>query len=62
MTVTVCVPVWNGEAFVEETLESVRAQTLEDISVLISVDRSDDRSAEIWSRECRPIVIGRITA
>ena len=47
MTVTICVPVWNGEAFVEETLESARTQTHEDISVLISVDRSDDRSAEI---------------
>jgi hypothetical protein len=47
MTATVCIPVWNGEAFVEETLESVRAQTLDDISVLVSVDRSEDRSADI---------------
>lgn len=47
MTVTVCVPVWNGEAFVEETLESVRVQTLQDFSALVSVDRSDDRSLEI---------------
>ncbi len=42
-------PVWNGEAFVEETLESARAQTLTDISILVSVDSSDDRSAEICS-------------
>ena len=47
MTVTVCVPVWNGEAFVDETLESVRTQTLGDITVLISVDKSDDRSLDI---------------
>jgi len=47
MTVTVCIPVWNGESFVEETLESVRAQTLKEVSVLVSVDRSDDRSVEI---------------
>ena len=54
MTVTVCVPVWNGEAFVEETLDSARSQTLDDISVLVSVDRSDDRSAEI----CRAFAAG----
>lgn len=47
MTVTVCVPVWNGEAFVEQTLESVRAQTAPDIAVLISIDLSDDRSVEV---------------
>jgi hypothetical protein len=49
MKVTLCVPVWNGEAFVEETLESARTQTLTDISILVSVDSSDDRSAEICS-------------
>ena len=47
MTVTVCIPVWNGEAFVKETLESVRSQTMSDITVLISVDKSDDRSVNI---------------
>jgi hypothetical protein len=46
-TVTVCIPVWNGEAFVEETLASVRAQTLDGIAVLVSVDKSDDRSLDI---------------
>jgi len=51
VTVTVCVPVWNGEAFVEQTLESVRGQTLDDITVLISVDKSDDQSLEI----CRAV-------
>jgi glycosyltransferase involved in cell wall biosynthesis len=49
MKVTLCVPVWNGEAFVEETLESARSQTLTDVSILVSVDKSDDRSAEICS-------------
>ena len=47
MTVTVCIPVWNGEVFVQEILESVRKQTLDDITVLVSIDKSDDRSAEI---------------
>ena len=47
MTVTVCVPVWNGAAFVEETLDSVCSQTMDDIAVLISVDKSDDRSIDI---------------
>jgi hypothetical protein len=47
MKVTVCVPVWNGAAFVRETLDSVRAQTLADFRVLVSIDRSDDDSAAV---------------
>lgn len=46
MAVTVCIPAWNSGDFVEETLESVRMQTMEAITVLISVDRSDDRTLE----------------
>jgi glycosyltransferase involved in cell wall biosynthesis len=47
VTVTVCVPVWNGASFVAETLESLRNQTLTDFRALISVDRSDDESVAI---------------
>ena len=50
-TVTVCVPVWNGEAFVVETLASLKAQTFTDFEALVSVDQSDDRSLAI----CRSI-------
>ncbi len=48
--ITVCVPVWNGEAFVAETLASIARQTCRDIRVLMSVDRGDDGSAAICRR------------
>src|SRR5688572_9092751 len=47
MTITVCVPVWNGASFVAETLECVRRQTQTDLRVLISDDHSDDDSAAV---------------
>ena len=47
MTLTVCVPVWNGEAFVAETLEGLRVQSLRDIQVLISIEKGDDGSLDI---------------
>lgn len=47
MTITVCIPVWNGAAFVSETIRSVQAQTLSDVRVHISVDRSDDSSLSV---------------
>ena len=47
MSVTVCIPAWNSEPFIAETLQSVREQTMEAITVLISVDKSDDRTLEI---------------
>lgn len=47
MTITVCVPVWNGADFVRETLESLCRQTLTDFRVLISIDRSDDDSVAV---------------
>lgn len=45
--VTFCVPVYNAEAFLAETLDSVRRQTHTDYKVLVSIDRSTDRSAEV---------------
>lgn len=50
MTVTVCVPVWNGAAFVAETLESLRQQRLTDFRALIAVDHSDDDSLAVCQR------------
>lgn len=45
--VTIGVPVFRGEAFVAETLQSIQAQTCGDFMVLISVDGGDESSAEI---------------
>ena len=49
-TVTVCVPVFNAANFLAETLDSVSAQSLPDLRVLISVDRGSDDSESICRR------------
>jgi glycosyltransferase involved in cell wall biosynthesis len=46
-SVVACVPAWNAADFIELTLDSLAAQTYEDLRVLISVDLSDDRTAEV---------------
>ena len=48
--VTVCVPVYNAEAFVAETLDSVVKQTLSDLRILISLDKSTDDSEGVCRR------------
>lgn len=48
--VTVCVPVFNAADFLAETLDSIAAQSLSDIRVLISVDPGSDDSESICRR------------
>jgi hypothetical protein len=45
--VSVCIPVYNGERFLEETLRSVREQTYGDIEIVISDNASTDSTAEM---------------
>lgn len=45
--VTVGLPVYNGEKFVGEAIESVLAQTFADFELIISDNASTDRTAEI---------------
>jgi len=45
--ITVGMPVYNGEQFVEESIKSVLAQTFDDFELLISDNCSTDRTAEI---------------
>lgn len=45
--VSVCVPVYNGERYLFDCLQSIRDQSLSDIDVLIVDDCSTDRSLEI---------------
>jgi glycosyltransferase involved in cell wall biosynthesis len=45
--VTVIIPVYNGEAFLRETVESVLSQTVKEIEVLIVNDGSTDRSIDV---------------
>lgn len=48
--VSVFVPVYNGERYIEQTLESVLTQTLQDFEVICIDDRSTDGSLGILNR------------
>jgi len=50
--VSICLPVYNGEAFVEKALESIAAQTFGDYVVMASDNASSDATSDIlrdWS-------------
>jgi glycosyltransferase involved in cell wall biosynthesis len=48
--VSVCLPVWNGEKFLSQAIESVLSQTEADLELIISDDGSKDRSQEIINK------------
>src|SRR5438067_1373551 len=45
--VAIGMPVWNGEAFLSEAIESILAQTYGDFELVISDNASTDGTAEI---------------
>jgi glycosyltransferase involved in cell wall biosynthesis len=45
--VTICIPAWNAEAFIDRTLRCARNQTLADLHIIVSIDRGDDDTARI---------------
>ena len=51
--VSVVVPVYNVEPYLEECLDSLVAQSLKEIEILVVNDGSTDRSEEIARRYCR---------
>lgn len=56
--VSVVVPVYNGERFVGECLDSLSAQTYRPLEIIIADDGSTDRSAEIAEQHTAlPIVL-----
>ena len=50
--ISVIVPVYNVEKYLEECLESIKRQTYTDIEVILVNDGSTDRSKEICERYC----------
>src|SRR5271155_20695 len=48
--VSICLPVYNGEHYLAEAIESALNQTFEDFELLIADDCSQDSSAEIIAR------------
>src|SRR5690242_296893 len=45
--VSVIIPVYNGEKYIEATIRSVMNQSLKDIDIYVVNDASKDKSAEI---------------
>jgi len=48
--VSLCIPTWQGEGFLDATLEQARGQTHTNLDLLVSIDRGTDRTAEIAAR------------
>jgi glycosyltransferase involved in cell wall biosynthesis len=48
--VSLCIPAWQAEAFIEETLGYARIQTYPNLRILVSVDACDDRTLELCHR------------
>lgn len=45
--VSICIPTYNGEAYIAETLESALKQTYSNIEIVITDDKSSDNTLEI---------------
>jgi glycosyltransferase involved in cell wall biosynthesis len=45
--VVACMPAWNAATFIEPVLESLAAQTYQDLQIVISVDACNDGTAEL---------------
>lgn len=50
--VTFVIPVWDGDAYLAETLESIRIQSLKDIEVIVVDDCSPDFTPELMDWYC----------
>ena len=45
--VSICIPAWNSEAFIDRTIRCAREQTHQRTAILISVDRCGDATAQL---------------
>lgn len=50
MLVSICIPTYNGENYLQEALNSVKSQTYKNIEVIISDDQSSDATWEICKK------------
>lgn len=45
--ISICIPTFNGEKYLQEALDSVKSQTYQNIEVIISDDNSNDITLQI---------------
>lgn len=51
--VTICIPAWNAEAFIDRTIGHARGQTHSRLKILISIDQCDDATARLSEAQAR---------
>jgi hypothetical protein len=51
--VTICIPAWRAEAFIDRTLRCAQEQTERNLRILTSIDLCDDATAEICHAHAR---------
>src|SRR5713226_6613450 len=49
-SISIVLAVYNGERYLQEALDSVRAQSFEDYELIVWDDHSSDRSREIFTK------------
>lgn len=54
MTFSIIIPVYNAEAFIQTTLQSIYNQTFPDYEIIVVNDGSTDDTAEILARQADP--------
>ena len=58
--VSVCIPVYNGEAFLEETLQSLKAQTYTHWELIVVDEISEDRTREMVEEFAKQFPEGKV--
>ncbi len=53
--VSIGLPVYNGEKYLEEALDSILAQTYKDFEIIISDNASNDKTQDICLKYARHI-------
>src|ERR1039457_4756626 len=53
--VSICIPAYNAERFIPETLASVRAQTYKNWEVIVTEDGTKDSTEELLATFAKPV-------
>ena len=54
--VSICIPVYNGEKYLAQALESCIGQTYPNVEIIVCDDRSSDNSLEVIAALSSPLI------